>query len=232
MKSDFVNNMTHEFKTPLASISLAAQMLHDGGVSKTPETLKHISGVIYDESRRLRFQVEKVLQMAMFDKDKANLKLELIDINEIIDNVCINFGIRIDTKQGELITEFKATESWVMADEVHITNAIYNLLDNALKYSPEKPRIVVKTWNEKNKLIFSVKDYGIGIKKEEIKRIFEKFYRVSTGNLHNVKGFGLGLAYVKKVIENHKGQIKVESQLDLSTEFIICLPIKTPKNGN
>lgn len=231
IKNDFINNMTHEFKTPISSISLASQMLKDPAVTKTSSSLQHISAVINDESKRLSFQVEKILQMAIFDKDKNRLTLNELNANDIIQSVIANFSLKVSNKCGEVLFSNAALDTLILADEVHFTNVIYNLLDNALKYTQESPQLQVNTWNDKQKLYISVKDNGIGIKREDLKRIFERFYRVPTGNLHNVKGFGLGLAYVKKIIEDHGGYIKVESEFNIGTKFIICLPLNNTKNG-
>ena len=210
MKNDFINNMTHEFKTPISTISLA-----------------HISGVINDETKRLRFQVEKVLQMSMFDRQKATLKNKELDANELIAGVINTFTLKVERYNGKIESELKATNSAIFADEMHITNVIFNLMDNAVKYKrPDADlQLTVKTWNEPGKLMISIQDNGIGIKKENLKKIFEKFYRVHTGNLHDVKGFGLGLAYVKKIIMDHKGTIRAESELNVGTKFIIALPL-------
>ncbi len=225
MKNDFVNNMTHEFKTPISVISLASQMLQDQGVGKTPETLQHISNVIRDETKRLSFQVEKVLQMAIFEKDKSILKLNEIRINSLVSDIIGNFSLKVTSKGGKITSKLKATYDTCLIDEVHFTNVIFNLMDNALKYVSDKPLLLtIETWNEKDNLLISIEDNGIGIHKEDIKRIFEKFYRVHTGNLHNVKGFGLGLAYVKKIVTEHKGTIKVESEINIGTKFIITIP--------
>ena len=224
MKNDFMNNMTHEFKTPISTISLASQMLQDPSVGKTPETLKYISNVIRDETKRLSYQVEKVLQMAMFEKDNSMLKVIEIQINPLISDIIANFSLKVTNKGGKIISKLDAKHDVVPADEIHFTNVIYNLMDNALKYSDKPLLLTIETWNEKDNLLISIEDNGIGIKKEDLKRIFDKFYRVSTGNLHNVKGFGLGLAYVKKMINEHKGTIKVESELNLGTKFTIILP--------
>lgn len=229
IKNDFINNMTHEFKTPISTISLASQMLKDGSVSKTPKTLQHISGVIQDESKRLSFQVEKVLQMAIFEKGKSGLKLRKVDVNELIHNVTNNFRIKVENKQGKIIERLEAKNSIITVDEVHFTNVIYNLLDNAVKYKKGAPVLYVRTWNKNKGIVISVKDNGMGISKDNLKRIFEKFYRVPTGNVHNVKGFGLGLAYVKKIIEDHGGQISVESEVEVGTKFDIFLPLKNTK---
>ena len=224
MKNDFVNNMTHEFKTPISSISLASQMLQDPGVGKTPETLKHISNVIRDETKRLSFQVEKVLQMAIFEKDKSILRLNEMRINSLISDIIGNFSLKVTSKGGKITSNLKAGYDVALIDEVHFTNVIFNLMDNALKYTDKPLLLTVETWNDAKNLYISIEDNGIGISKEDLKRIFEKFYRVHTGNLHNVKGFGLGLAYVKKIIDEHKGTIKVESELNIGTKFIISIP--------
>lgn len=225
MKNDFVNNMTHEFKTPISTISLASQMLMDPAVGKTPDTLKYISNVIRDETKRLSFQVEKVLQMAIFEKDKSMLKLNEMNINALIKDIISNFSLRVTSKGGKITSNLKAANDLVLIDEVHFTNVIFNLMDNAQKYCDKPLLLTVETWNEKDNLLISIEDNGIGINKDDLKRIFEKFYRVSTGNLHNVKGFGLGLAYVKKIIQEHRGTIKVESEINIGTKFIISIPI-------
>lgn len=227
MKNDFINNMTHEFKTPISTISLAAQMLKDPAVGKSPAMFQHISGVINDETKRLRFQVEKVLQMSMFDRQKATLKMKEVDANELIHGVINTFALKVERYNGTIDSDLSAGDPIVFADEMHITNVIFNLMDNAVKYKKpdEDLRLFVKTWNEPGKLCIEVQDNGIGIKKENLKKIFEKFYRVHTGNLHDVKGFGLGLAYVKKIIMDHKGTIRAESDLGVGTKFIIALPL-------
>ena len=227
MKNDFVNNMTHEFKTPISTISLAAQMLKDPAVAKSPQMFQHISGVINDETKRLRFQVEKVLQMSMFDRQKATLKMKEIDANELISGVINTFALKVERYNGKITSNLEAADPVIFADEMHLTNVIFNLMDNAVKYkkAEEDLELKVKTWNESGKLMISIQDNGIGIKKENLKKIFEKFYRVHTGNLHDVKGFGLGLAYVRKIILDHKGTIRAESDLNVGTKFIIALPL-------
>lgn len=225
IKNDFVNNMTHELKTPISSISLASQMLQDPSVGKTPEILVHISKVIRDETKRLSFMVEKVLQMAIFEKEKSFLKLNEVKINPLIKDIANNFSLKVTSKGGQITTNLNATEDVGLIDEVHFTNVIFNLMDNALKYSDKPLLLTIETWNEKDNLLISIEDNGIGMHKDDQKRIFEKFYRVSTGNLHNVKGFGLGLAYVKKIVTEHRGTIKVESELNIGTKFTISIPI-------
>lgn len=227
MKNDFINNMTHEFKTPISTISLAAQMLKDPAVGKSPQMFQHISGVINDETKRLRFQVEKVLQMSMFDKQRATLKMKEIDANELISGVINTFTLKVESYNGKITSSLDAVDPIIFVDEMHFTNVIFNLMDNAVKYKRPDDDLVlnIRTWNEPGKLLISIQDNGIGIKKENLKKIFDKFYRVHTGNRHDVKGFGLGLAYVKKIINDHKGTIRVESDLNVGTKFIIALPL-------
>lgn len=226
IKNDFINNMTHEFKTPISTISLASQMLKDSSISIAPQSLQRISGIILDESKRLSYQVEKILQMAAFEKGKASLKLKEFDINEIIKKVANSFRLKVENEKGELHENLEAQNSIAMIDEVHFTNVIFNLLDNAFKYRREAPVLYVKTRNANKGIIISIKDNGLGISKDNLNRIFEKFYRVPTGNVHDVKGFGLGLAYVKKIVEDHGGQITVESELNVGTKFEIYIPLK------
>ncbi len=224
IKNDFVNNMTHELKTPISSISLASQMLQDPGVGKTPETLKHISKVIRDETGRLSRMVEEVLKLSLFETERASYKMREMKINELIEHTSEIFSLKVANKGGKITTILKAKDDIILADEVHFTNVIHNLVDNALKYSDKPLLLTLETWNEKDYLMISIEDNGIGIHKDDHKRIFEKFYRVPTGNKHNVKGFGLGLAYVKKIIKEHKGIIKVDSEINIGTKFIIALP--------
>lgn len=232
MKNDFINNMTHEFKTPISSISLAAQMLNDASVRKSPTMMQHISTVITDETKRLRFQVEKVLQMSMFERQKATLKLQEVDANAAIDNIVHTFKLKVEKYGGNIQACLDAEDPIVNVDEMHFTNVIFNLLDNAVKYRREDVplELIVTSKNvSNNKLQITIEDNGIGIKKENHKRIFEKFYRVSTGNRHDVKGFGLGLAYVYKMIHELGGEIHVESEINVGTKFIIILPLITNK---
>jgi two-component system phosphate regulon sensor histidine kinase PhoR len=227
IKNDFINNMTHELKTPIASISLAAQMMNDESVTKSPAMMSHIGQVINDESKRLRFLVEKVLQMSMFDRKKAVFKKKELDLNEMLETLAGSFSLRVEHTGGHITTDIEAIDSAIYVDEVHFQNAITNLLDNAVKYrKPDQPLdIHIRTWNDNDRLFFSIKDTGQGIKKENVKKIFDKFYRVHTGNVHDVKGFGLGLAYVKKIIDLHEGDIKVESEYGKGTKFTVSLPV-------
>ena len=232
IKNDFINNMTHELKTPIASISLAAQMMNDESVPKTEQMTKHLGTVIADESKRLRFLVEKVLQMSMFDKRSIVFKKKELDLNEMVENIAQTFNLRVEHTGGKIYTEIEAVDSAIFVDEVHFQNAITNWLDNAVKYrKPDEPiDIYIRTWNDHEKLFLSIRDTGMGIKKENLRKVFEKFYRVHTGNKHDVKGFGLGLAYVKKVIDLHQGEIKAESEVGKGTKFTISLPILKEDN--
>ena len=227
MRNDFINNMTHEFKTPISSISLAAQMLKDDTITKSPTMLSHLSGVIVDETKRLRFQVEKVLQMSMFDHKKVTFKKRDLELNELVEGVINTFTLKVEASGGKIDSSLAATSSKVYVDEMHLTNVVFNLMDNAVKYKKEDVDIHlnVRTWNDATHVYLSVADNGIGIKKENLKKIFEKFYRVHTGNRHDVKGFGLGLAYVKQIVDLHKGTIHAESELGKGTKFIIKLPL-------
>lgn len=227
IKNDFINNMTHELKTPIASISLAAQMMNDESVTKSEQMTKHLSGVITDESKRLRFLVEKVLQMSMFDKKSVVFKKKELDLNEMVEQIAQTFTLRVEHTGGKIYTEIEAIDSAIYVDEVHFQNAITNLMDNAVKYrkQDEPLDIYIRTWNDEQKLYLSIRDTGQGIKKENLKKIFDKFYRVHTGNKHDVKGFGLGLAYVKKVVDLHQGDIKAESEVGKGTKFTISLPV-------
>lgn len=231
IKTDFINNMTHELKTPISTISLAGQMLNDDSVRKSPTTMHHLAEVITEESKRLRFQVDKVLQLSVFDKDSISaLKFVDVDANRIITNVVNTFKIKVEKYGGSITTGLEASDSTVYVDEMQFTNIIYNLLDNAVKYMREdvEPDLRISTRDRNdNKLEIRVTDNGIGIKKEDLKRIFEKFYRVPTGNRHDVKGFGLGLAYVKKMVSVFSGSIHVESEPGKGTTFIITLPLSS-----
>ena len=225
IKNDFINNMTHELKTPIASISLAVQMMNDDTVTKSEQMTKHLGGVIADETKRLRFLVEKVLQMSMFDKKSIIFKKKELDLNEMVEQIAQTFTLRVEHTGGKIYTQIEAVDSAIYVDEVHFQNAITNLMDNAVKYrkQDEPLDIYIRTWNDADKLYLSIRDTGQGIKKENLRKIFDKFYRVHTGNKHDVKGFGLGLAYVKKVVDLHQGEIKAESEVGKGTKFTISL---------
>ncbi|MEA5259627.1 HAMP domain-containing sensor histidine kinase [Arcicella aquatica] len=225
IKNDFINNMTHEFKTPISTISLATQMLQDEAVAASPSMFKRYLGIIRDENKRLGSQVEKVLQTAQMERGDVQLKLKTVDVHEIIEKVLENISPQIELREGTIDLDLQAEKTEIEADEVHLTNIIFNLLDNANKYSPEKPEITIVTQNTEKGISIIIKDKGIGMSKESIKNIFEKFYRVPTGNLHDVKGFGLGLSYVKKMVEEHHGRINVVSRFGEGSEFEVILPI-------
>lgn len=228
MKNDFINNMTHEFKTPISSISLAAQMLNDPAVRKSPTMLQQIATVINDETKRLRFQVEKVLQMSMFERQKTTMKIIDLDANLTIFNIVNTFKLKVEKYGGKITAHLDAMDAIVNVDEMHFTNVIFNLLDNAVKYRREDVplNLVVSSRNlPGDRLEISIADNGIGIRRDDLKKIFDKFYRVPTGNRHDVKGFGLGLAYVKKIISELGGEITVESEINNGTKFIIILPL-------
>ena len=226
IKNDFINNMTHEFKTPISTISLASQMLRDPSLTKSEAMFNHISGIILDETKRLRFQVEKVLQMSMFDRKAATFKHKEVKANDLIQDTVNTFRLKVEASGGEITSELNALNDNIFVDEMHFTNVIFNLMDNAVKYkSPDHDlKLQVKTRNDSSHFIISISDNGIGIRRDDLKKIFDKFYRVHTGNRHDVKGFGLGLAYVYNVIRAFKGSIHAESDFGKGTKFVIKLP--------
>ena len=225
IKNDFINNMTHEFKTPISTISLATQMLGDEAVTASSSMFKRYLGIIRDENKRLGSQVEKVLQTAQMERGEVRLNLGAVNVHQIIERVLENISPQIELREGIIDMDLQAENPEIQADEVHLTNIIFNLLDNANKYSPEKPIIKITTENTEKGLSIKVIDQGIGMTKESIKQIFEKFYRVPTGNVHDVKGFGLGLSYVKKMVEEHHGRINVVSKIGEGSEFEVVLPV-------
>ncbi len=225
IKSDFINNMTHEFKTPLATISLAVDALKNEKVIADKDKSNYFTGVIKEENKRMNKQVETILQAALLDKQEVQLNLKKLPAHEMIRTALNNIALPVGEKGGELIANLDAPKDIIMADEVHFTNFVNNLLDNALKYSKENPRIVLSTSVVGNNFRIKIDDNGIGMNKETLNRIFEKFYRAHTGNVHNVKGFGLGLSYVKTMVQAHKGTIKAESILGKGSSFIITVPL-------
>jgi two-component system phosphate regulon sensor histidine kinase PhoR len=225
IKSDFINNMTHEFKTPLATISLAVDALKNEKVVADKEKTSYFTSVIKEENKRMNKQVEAILQAALLDKQQVQLNLKKRSAHELINAAVNNIALPIEEKHGKLEVNLDAAKDLVMADEVHFINFVNNLLDNALKYSKEKPVISLSTSNVSNSLRIKIEDNGIGMNKETLSRIFEKFYRAHTGNIHNVKGFGLGLSYVKTMVEAHHGTIKAESTLGKGSIFYITIPL-------
>lgn len=226
MKTDFINNMTHEFKTPIATISLAADSIINPNILNNPEKVMRFSKIIKEENKRMLSQVEKVLQMAVLDKKDFSLNIHDLDLHSLI-NTAVNHGnLQVQAKNGIISVELNAQDAKIQGDETHISNIIHNLLDNAIKYTPENPNIVISTVNKNNGIEMTVSDNGIGMNKEARKQIFDKFYRVHTGNLHDVKGFGLGLSYVKAIVTAHKGSIDVQSELGEGSKFIIFIPSK------
>ncbi len=232
MKNDFVNNMTHELKTPISTISLASQMLNDKSIPEEQKNLAQISRIIQTESKQLGFQVERVLQMAIFDHGELKLKLEEINMHDLIETVAQNFLLQIDKRGGQLEFLPEAEDPIIIGDLMHITNVVSNLMENAMKYTKQTPVIGITTSNEAGNIVVSVSDNGIGISKEDQKRIFDKFYRVPTGNIHNVKGFGLGLSYVKLIVEQHNGSIKIKSEPNKGSRFDIHLPLQNAQDNN
>lgn len=225
-KNEFINNLTHELKTPISSISLAAQLMQDSSFKKSPEMLNRISDILNEETKRLSFQIEKVLQLSALEKEKALLNFKPLNVNDLIETIVKNFSFKIENYHGMLHTDLNAENPYAMIDEGHFTNVIYNLMDNAVKYSNTNRNLILKieTWNKGKWLYISVEDNGIGIKKSDLKHIFKRFYRASTGNRHDIKGFGLGLSYVKKIVTNHKGRIFAESEFEIGTKFTIAIP--------
>lgn len=221
MKTDFINNMTHEFKTPIATISLAADSITSPKIMSDPNKIKRFASIIKQENKRMNSQVEKVLQVAVIDKSEFSLSETEINMHEVIQRAVENIGLQIDKKGGNAIAYLEAHNPVIKGDLTHISNVIHNLLDNANKYTPEKPEISVTTRNVSSGLEVTIKDNGIGMTAEQRKHIFDKFYRVHTGNLHDVKGFGLGLSYVKAIMVAHKGQVDVTSKLGKGSSFIL-----------
>lgn len=228
IKNDFINNMTHEFKTPLATISLAVDALKNEKVTNDPKKLSYFSSIIKEENQRMNRQVETILKSALMERQEVQLVLKPINVHQVIEDVADNFMLRLEEKQGTLELNLQAEQFVINADEVHFSNLINNLLDNAVKYSKENvpPKVCISTTSNHKKIYIRIEDNGIGMSRETLKRIFEKFYRAHTGNIHNVKGFGLGLSYVKTVVEAHDGIIKADSTLGKGSYMTIELPLK------
>lgn len=226
IKTDFINNMSHEFKTPLATISVATDTLNNDKVATNPEKVKYYSQLIKQENIRMKNQVENILNMSKLERNEMNLTLRHTDVRSLIKRLAQSFRLIVEEREGRLVEEFEAEEYHLEIDEFHLSNALVNLLDNANKYSPNAPEIKIKTKNEGRKYVIEISDKGMGMEASNKKKIFEKFFREETGNIHNVKGQGLGLSYVKKIIELHGGQIFVESIKGKGSTFVVKLPIK------
>lgn len=224
MKTDFINNMTHELKTPIATISIASEMLRDNSISASEENRSKYAGIIFEENKRLYNHVEQVLQLARLEKDELQLNLEDADIHQLIETTAKRSNLRLEELGGKIELHLDAIHPFAKVDEMHFANIINNLIDNAIKYNDKAPLIKIKTLNVPFGLQIEVFDNGIGIKKEDMERIFEKFYRVSKGNVHDTKGFGLGLSYVKSIVDKLHGKVWVESKWKEGSKFIIQLP--------
>ncbi|ACU64471.1 sensor histidine kinase [Chitinophaga pinensis] len=224
IKSDFINNMTHELKTPLATISLAIDAIGNEKVMDNRDKIRYFSGIIKEENKRMNKQVESILQSALLEKNEIGLNLQVTDVHDVISSTVENLQLQLDAKQGHAELRLDAINPIIKADDVHFSNVIFNLLDNAIKYSKENLEVVISTHNTRKSLIITIADNGIGMSRDTISRIFEKFYRAHTGNVHNVKGFGLGLSYVKAIVDAHKGKIKVESTMGKGSKFTLEFP--------
>jgi two-component system, OmpR family, phosphate regulon sensor histidine kinase PhoR len=227
VKNDFINNMTHEFKTPISTISLACEALGDRDIRQSGEFTENYINMIREENKRLGMMAEKILQTAVIDKGQMKMTREKIDLHDVISEVVKNIRIQVEIKDGVILKNFMASNPVLEGDKVHLTNLVYNLLDNANKYSPKKPVIRISTENTSSGILLTIEDKGMGISKSEQKKIFEKLYRVPTGNIHEVRGFGLGLSYVKATVDEHKGKISLESEVNKGSTFKVFLPFKS-----
>jgi two-component system phosphate regulon sensor histidine kinase PhoR len=225
IKSDFINNMTHEFKTPLATISLAVDALQNKRVQDDGGKRNYFSGVIKEENKKMNKHVETILEAAVMDKHDVKLRLSPLHAHDIIKQVVDGFALQLEDKRGKVTLQLNAQNDLINADDIHFTNLVNNLVDNAIKYSIDDVQIKITTRSNGKYLSMIVEDNGIGMSKETVKRIFEKFYRAHTGNLHNVKGFGLGMSYVRSVVDGHKAKIKVESTLGKGSIFTVDMPL-------
>jgi two-component system phosphate regulon sensor histidine kinase PhoR len=227
MKNDFINNMTHEFKTPVATIMIASEALKDPEINENRARVTKLANIIYDENIRLGNHIERVLNIAKIEKEDLKLDHTAQNMNELITNVVDSMSLQLQKKEALLTLNLNATNATVMGDELHLSNVIYNLIDNANKYSKDHPEIIVTTENHHQHLVIKVADKGIGMNRDEQKKIFEQFYRIPTGNLHDVKGFGLGLSYVNNMIKRMNGSITVRSEKDKGSEFEIRFPLNS-----
>jgi two-component system phosphate regulon sensor histidine kinase PhoR len=224
MKTDFINNMTHEFKTPVSTIALACEALTDNDIRNIEGVTENYIKIIRDENKRLGIMADKILQTAVLEKGKLKLNMEEVDIHRVLMDVIKNIAIQVEINDGTIFKDFQAVSPEIQADRVHLANVFYNLLENANKYSPKKPYIIVTTTNMDDAVEIAIKDNGIGISKSDQKKIFEKLYRVPQGDVHNFKGFGLGLSYVKAIVEKHNGHIRIDSEVGKGSIFTVHLP--------
>jgi two-component system phosphate regulon sensor histidine kinase PhoR len=227
IKNDFINNMTHEFKTPLATISLAVDAMRNEKVLQDRERLAYFNGIIKEENLRMNRQVETILKASQLERNELQLSMKPVSLHAIVQQVVANFGLQLENAQGQIGLQLQATADRVVADEIHLSNLINNLIDNAIKYAKEgvPPRIQIRSAIEGKRFSLCIEDNGMGMSRDTLKRIFEKFYRAHTGNRHNVKGFGLGLSYVKTVAEAMGGQVKAESTIGKGSQFILLFPL-------
>lgn len=225
MKNDFIGNMTHELKTPISTIALSSEVLSDPGIAKEPDRLQNYARIIRSENERLRQQVERVLQLAKLDRGGLKLNMEAVDMHEVIMEVVQSFEVLLEERSGRCDLDLKASNAMVDGDRMHLSNALFNLVDNAIKYSNAAPQVRISTSNDHRKLHIGVADRGIGIRKEDVRNIFERFFRVHTGNVHDVKGFGLGLHYVAETMRSHGGKVAVKSTWGEGSTFTLELPL-------
>jgi len=226
IQKDFINNMTHEFKTPISTIAISSEVLRDPGIVHTPERLLNYATIIQNENNRLKQQVERVLQMARFEKEDVGMKKEVLDVHDLIREASKNISLSLEEKKGKIELHLDANSSQVLVDRLHFTNVFYNLLDNAIKYTKTAPEIHISTKTIASSIRIDISDNGVGISEENQKKIFHRFYRVPTGNIHDIKGFGLGLNYVKSIVEAHKGKITIESEPGKGSTFKLSIPTK------
>jgi two-component system phosphate regulon sensor histidine kinase PhoR len=225
LQKDFINNMTHEFKTPISTINISTDVLKSNPKIAEDDRMSRYTQIIKEQTQRLNNQVEKVLQIARIEREDFGLNEEEIDLHDLISQILPGIELKIEEEKGRLICDLKAEKSFIRADKLHLTNILHNLVDNAVKYSKAPPEIVFLSKNEEKNLVFSIKDNGIGIAKEHQTKIFNKFYRVPTGNVHNVKGFGLGLFYVKNICKEHGWKLSLESEIDKGTTISISMKL-------
>jgi two-component system phosphate regulon sensor histidine kinase PhoR len=226
MKTDFINNMTHEFKTPVATIMIASEALKDPELKADKTRIDRLANIIYDENVRLGSHIERVLNIAKIDKGDLRLEQKDVDMNDLLAAIVDSMSLQLQKRNASIELDLKAKHSIVAGDELHLSNVIFNLIDNANKYSPENPRIKISTFNTGKNLIIQVSDKGIGMSRDHLSKIFDQFYRIPTGNLHDVKGFGLGLSYVNNIVKRLNGTVRVKSEKDIGSEFEISLPMK------